>query len=250
MDLFYRWLIGDMGVPGDYMYGIMHLICTVIVVLLTVVLAVWAAKMRGKIDATRKMLAIICTVQAVFEVVWRLVYFFIKNAPINELWPHYPCNLGGVLLPIIGLLNWKTGKKLFYLFGFVGGVLTFALPDGIFSTSVFVFPILKSVMQHTGLLLIPVLELASGTYRPSLKDFGWVVAGCCIHAFNCEVIDRWFGLNEDYMFFRSDMPFVIEGVPQFITLSVFALLVFALLCFLCDIKGSIKWLKEMKKPAV
>ena len=247
MDLFYRWLIGDMGVPGEYIYGTMHLVCTAIVIAITAVLAIWAAKMKHRPDLTRKLIVIICIVQAAFEITWRLVYLFIKQSPINELWPHYPCNLGGVLLPIICLTNWKAGKKLFYLFGFVGGVLTFALPDGIFSTSVFVFPILKSVMQHTGLLLIPALEYVTGEYRPSLKDYGWVVGGCCIHAFNCEVIDRWFGLNEDYMFFRSDMPFVIDGVPQFITLSVFGLLVFALLCFLCYIKGSIKWLKGIRK---
>lgn len=248
METFYRWLIGDMGTPGDYIYGTMHLVCTIIVVAITALCVILAAKLRGNKAALRKFLVIICVVQAIFEVVWRLVYFFIKQAPLSELWPYYPCNLGGVLLPIIGLLNWKTGKKVFYLFGFVGGVLTFALPDGIFSSDVFVFPILKSIMQHTGLLLIPLIELAGGTYRPSLRDFGWVVGGCLIHAFNCEVIDRLFGLNGDYMFFRSDMPFVIDGVPQFITLSVFALIVFALMCFLCDIKGSIKWLKN-KKPA-
>ena len=47
-----------------------------------------------------------------------------------------------------------------------------------------------------------------------------------------------------YMFFRSGMPFVIPGVPQFITLSVFAVLVLALLSFLCDIKGSLALLRN------
>lgn len=246
METFYRWLIGDMGIPGDYMYGTMHLVCTAIVVLLTAAVAFYAAKKRNDPAAVRKLLVIICLIQVVFEIIWRLVYLFIKGAHIREIWPYYPCNFGGVLIPIIGLLNWKRGKQIFYLFGFVGGVLTFSLPDGIFSTSVFVFPILKSVMQHTGLLLIPVLEYAAGTYRPSLKDYGWVVLGCCIHAFNCEVIDRLWGLTGDYMFFRSDMPFVIDGVPQFITLSVFGLLVFALLCFVCDSKGSLAFLKGKK----
>ena len=42
------------------------------------------------------------------------------------------------------------------------------------------------------------------------------------------------------------MPFVIPGVPQWITLSVFGLLVLSLLSFLCDIRGSILWLKGKK----
>jgi hypothetical protein len=133
--------------------------------------------------------------------------------------------------------------------GFVGGMLTFAMPDGIFSTSVFVFPILKSVLQHTGLLLIPVLEYISGEYRPTLKDIGWVILGCLVHIVNCEGIDRLLGFTGDYMFFHSGLPFVIPGVPQFITISVFALMVFILLCFLSDIKGSIAFLKNRKKSA-
>ena len=111
------------------------------------------------------------------------------------------------------------------------------------------FPILKSILQHTGLLLIPALELIGGTYRPSLKDMGWVTSGCLIHLLNCEVVDRLLGFTGDYMFFRSGMPFVIPGIPQGITLSVFAFLVLSLLSFLCDIKGSIQWLKDLTKSS-
>ena len=57
--------------------------------------------------------------------------------------------------------------------------------------------------------------------RPSLKDYGWIVAGCLIHLVNCEGINRLFGFTEDYMYLRSDLPFVIPGVPQWITLSLF-----------------------------
>ena len=86
-----------------------------------------------------------------------------------------------------------------------------------------------------------------GTYRPTLKDLGWVVGGCLIHILNCEVIDRFLGFTGDYMFLRSGLPFVIPGVPKPVTISVFALLVFALLSFLCDIKGSRRFLSGLKK---
>ena len=111
-------------------------------------------------------------------------------------------------------MNLRRGKQLLYLFGFIGGVLTFAMPDGIFCQDVLVFPILKSILQHTGLLLIPAIEYVSGSYRPSLKDYGWIVAGCLIHLVNCEGINRLLGFTEDYMYLRSDLPFVIPGVPQ------------------------------------
>ena len=102
-------------------------------------------------------------------------------------------------------------------------------------------------LTATVLLMIPVLELIYGTYRPSLKDMGWVVGGCVIHLINCEGIDRLLGFTGDYMFLRSGMPFVIPGVPTWITLPVFALLVFTLLSILCDWKGSVSLLKGREK---
>ena len=86
-----------------------------------------------------------------------------------------------------------------------------------------------------------------GTFRPTLKHMGWTVGGLLIHLFNCEVITRLLGFTGDYMFFRSGLPFVIPGVPQAITLSVFALLVLVGLCFACDPKGSWDVLRPRKK---
>ena len=246
-NIFYRWLIGDLGTPGDYIYQAMHwytLAAFAAVFLLCIGIGFC---LRNDSKKRALLLNSIAWFQLAFEVVWRLVYLFVKDCPVAELWPMYPCNLGGILIPIIALINHKRGKQMFYLFGFVGGVLTFALPEDIFTSSVLVFPILKSILQHTGLLLIPALELVYGTYRPTLRDMGWVIAGCGIHVLNCEGIDRLFGLTGDYMFFRSGMPFVIPGVPQFITLSVFAVLVLTLLSFLCDIRGSVQLLRSLKK---
>jgi len=247
--MFRKWLIGDMGTPGEYMYQAIHLYSTAAVIAVFLMVFVTAIINRNQPQRNRKLLVAISIFQLGFEILWRLVYLFIKGDSILCWWPMYPCNLGGILIPLFALLDLKKGKQMFYLFGFVGGVLTFAMPDGIFSSDVLVFPIVKSILQHTGLLLIPVVELVSGTYRPTLKDLGWVVTGCFVHIFNCEVIDRLFGFMEDYMFFRSGMPFVIPGVPQWITLSVFAFLVLALLSFLCDIKGSLAFLKRLKKKS-
>ena len=244
---FHRWLIGDMGTPGNYDYTAIHYWTIAAVAAMFVLFLTAAILLRKHPRQQRKILVGVARYQLAFEVAWRLIYLFVKGDSISCWWPMYPCNLGGILLPIIALVNWQPGKKMFYLFGFVGGVLTFAIADGIFSSDVLVFPIVKSILQHTGLLLIPMLEYVSGTYRPTLKHLGWVILGCLIHLINCEVIDRLLGFTGDYMFFRSGMPFVIPGVPQWITLSIFALLVLSLLSFLCDIRGSIAWLRGKKR---
>ncbi len=229
----YHWLIGNMGTPGEYQYQTMHLVTTLVVLLCVIAVAVYGGTGGTK---KRKLLVAISVFQLSFEVFWRLVYLFLRQDSLVSLWPMYPCNLGGILLPIIALFDWKTGKKMFYLFGFVGGMLTFAMPEGIFCSDVLSFPILKSILQHTGLLLIPMLEYADGTYRSNLRHLGWCVLGCLIHLVNCEGIDRLLGFTGDYMFLRSGLPFVISGVPQFITMSVFGLLVLALLSYFSDPK--------------
>lgn len=236
-----------MGTPGEYMYKAIHWYSLAAVVLLLVVLIVIQRRLNANEGRQRRLIVWISAVQLAFELVWRLIYLFVKKEPPNQLWPCYPCNLGGILIPLVALFQWNTGKKLFYLFGFVGAVLTFALPEGIFCTDVMVFPVLKSILQHTGILLIPVLEYTGKTYRPRIRDFGWIAGGCLIHLLNSEGISRLWGLTEDYMFFRSGLPFVIPGVPQFITLSVFALLVLALLCFISDFRGSVADLGACRK---
>ena len=247
--MFRKWLSGDMGTPGEYMYQPIHLYSTAAVTAVLLLVCFIAVRNMGNAHKNRMLLVSISIFQLAFEALWRLIYVFANGDTFVNWWPLYPCNLGGILIPLFAIMNWKTGKKMFYLFGFVGGCLTFAMPDGIFATDVMVFPVLKSILQHTGLLLIPALELVSGTFRPTLKDLGWVICGCFVHLLNCEVIDRWLGFTGDYMFFRSGMPFVIPGVPQWITLSVFALIVLAVLSFLCDIKGSLAFLKGLKKQA-
>lgn len=247
IDIIRRWLIGDMGTPGEYMYQGIHLWSAAAVIVLFSLTVLLGFRLRGSKKTSKRLLNSIAAFQLFFEVFWRLVYLFVKGDSVLCWWPVYPCNLGGILIPVIALTSLRRGKQLFYLFGFVGGVLTFAYPEGIFCSDVLSFPILKSILQHTGLLLIPALEYVSGSYRPSIKDLGWVVCGCFVHIFNCEVISRLLGFTGDYMFFRSGLPFVIPGIPQFITLSVFAFLVLAALSFLCDIKSAKQFVQSLKK---
>ena len=242
-----RWLIGDLGNPGEFQYQAIHIYSTLAVLAVCALVALLGTSRKLEDRQKRRLLVCISIFQLTFELAWRLIYVTVKGDNILCWWPLYPCNLGGVLLPIIALCDWKDGKKMFYLFGFVGGVLTFALPEGIFSSDVMSFPILKSVLQHTGILMIPILEYAMGSYRPTLKHMGWIVAGTLVHLLNCEGITRLLGFTGDYMFFRSGMPFVIPGVPQPITLSVFALFVLVALCFASDPKGSWNTIKYKNK---
>lgn len=244
--LLYQWLIGNLGVPGEYEYQKIYFVSIGVVgfILFCFFLSVFFIKSN---KTKRKVLISVCIFQLSFELLWRLIYMFVKKDPLVSCWPMYPCNLGGIIVPIVALTNSKVGKKMFYLFAFVGGIVTFAIPEGIFDSNVLTFPILKSILQHTGLLIIPAFEYSSNTFRTSLKNYGWMVLGCCIHIINCEVIDRILGLEGDYMFFRSGLPFVIPGVPSFITISVFSAILLFILSFLLNMKESNEWLRSIFK---
>lgn len=244
-----NWLTGNLGTEGEYMYQSIHLYSVAAVAVTVAILCLLMSMLRGNPRHARILLISVAVFQLAFEIGWRLIYMFVKGDSILAWWPTYPCNVGGILLPIFALTNCKRGKKMFYLFGFVGGMLTFAMPDGIFNREILTFPILKSILQHTGLLLIPLLERIGGTHRTSLRDYGWVLLGCLVHLINCEGIDRLLGFTGDYMFLRSGLPFVIPGVSQFITLPVFAAIVLAVLCFLNDIKTSAAVLTGRRLPA-
>ncbi len=244
---FHDWLVGNIGNEGEFQYQKIYWITLIIVILFFILSCVLGSLKKLNSKQKKIILYSIAIFQLTFEIGWRLIYFFVKKSQLVDLWPMYPCNLGGIIVPIVALMNNKMGKRIFYVFGFVGACLTFALPEGIFCRDVMVFPILKSVLQHTGLLLIPAFEFTSKSYRPSVKDYPFVIIGCLIHVVNCEGIDRLFGLNEDYMFFRSGLPFVIPGVPQWITLSVFAAIVLYILCFVLNIKESITYYKNLKQ---
>jgi hypothetical protein len=81
----------------------------------------------------------------------------------------------------------------------------------------------------------------------SVFQLAFEIAWRLIHLLNCEGIDRLLGFTGDYMFLRSGLPFVIPGVPRWITMGVFGLAVLALLSFVCDVSDSRKWIRERKK---
>ena len=243
--MFIDWLRGNLGNEGEYMYKSIHIISTIVVLTVLIIFSIIASIDKISEKNKRRILNSIAIFQLSFEVLWRVIYLFVFNTKLNQLWPMYPCNLGGILIPIIALLNNRTMKDMFYVFGFVGACLTFAMPEGIFCRDVMSFPILKSVLQHTGLLMIPSFEFFSKSYRPTIRRYYLLVIGCLIHFINCELFDRLIGLDGDYMFYRSGIPFTIPGVSQYITLSVFALIVFYIIVFLLNIKDGTDHYKRL-----
>lgn len=231
------FIYGVEGVPGDYSYGTAHLVSVLILLALCVIFGIVGASKKVSPSAKRKVALGLAWFQLGFEILWRILFLAVGKQ-LYTLYPFYSCNLYGILLPIACIINNKVMKNIFYVFGFIGGVLTFAMPQGIFCNAVIAFPIIKSVVQHFGLILIPLFEYISGGFRQKLKDIWLIYVGCLISIFNGEVMGILLGRPGDYLYMRSDIPFVIPGVPQFITLSVFGALVIFLITMALDPKGT------------
>jgi len=240
----FNFWTGAGGVDGNYAYGIIHIISTVVLAVLTIAFAIAGRKMSAK--KRRKTIVGIAIFGISFELFWRVIYF-INGVPLVELYPFYPCNLAGILIPLIAFSNNKVLKEMFYVFSFVGGVITFAMPQGIFNNLYFNFPIMKSVIQHYAIVILPVFEFVTGTFRPKFKRFYLAVIGMFVHLGNSEGMPKVFGhYGTDYIFLNSGMPFVINGVPGWITLPVFGILVMAIFYALLDLKGFVRLFRKKR----
>lgn len=237
---------GTGGVPGDFSYGTIHLSAVIILILITFVMCLAGAKMSKA--SQRKVIVAAAVISIVFEIFWRIIFW--KNGEkLIDLYPFYPCNLAGVLVPLIALSKNKILKELFYVFAFVGGVITFVYPQGIFTNEYLSFGILKSILQHTAIIFIPVFEYATGHFKPKLKYVWLSIIGLFIHLFNSEYMPKLLGKTGayDYIFLRSGLPFVIDGIPQVFILGTLAVIVMIALYMMLDTGGSRRLFKRRRR---
>lgn len=239
---------GEGGVAGEYMYGTIHIASVIAVAVVCLVLTIIGLKSSS--TTKRKIIVWLALLGIGFEVFWRAIYYFYRHLPLTELYPFYPCNLAGILVPIIALINNKLLKDLFYVFAFIGGLITFAMPEDIFNNMYLTFPILKSILQHCFIIIIPVFEYFNKTYIVKFKHFYITVIGMFIHLFNSEYVPRLMGITgTDYMFLRSGLPFTIDGVPGWLITSVFGIIVVIIFFALLDPKGFIRMFSRNKRCA-
>lgn len=241
---FYDFFMAD-TVTGDYSYTAIHWVSFAVVAAVAVALAYVAASKRISGRAKDITIVSVAVFQLAFEAGWR-IFYLCRGHKLLSLWPFYPCNLADFLLPIALLIKSERMKDCFYLFGCIGGLLTFIYPVGIFITPYLQFGILKSILQHTGIIFIPVFEYVRGTYRPRLENFGYMLLGLVIHVANSCGLSTVFGYPGDYMYLGSGLPFVIPGVPQFITMGVFAVAVLFLIDWALDPKGMARILQARR----
>lgn len=235
---------GTGGVPGDFAYGTTHLVSVIVLTVITLIVSIIGFKMGKAVQ--RRIIVTAAVFSIIFEVFWRIVYCR-RGVALIDLYPFYPCNLAGIIVPLIAFSKNKILKELFYVFAFVGGVITFVMPVDIFTNAYLNFPILKSILQHAGIIFIPVFEYATGNFKPQLKYFWLSIVGIFIHLFNSEYLPPLLGkTGGDFIFLRSGLPFTIPGVPQIFILGTTAFIVMLVLYMILDPAGTKRFFRRRR----
>ena len=118
---------GSGGVPGDFSYGTIHMVSAAALILVTAVMCVIGTQMKK--SSQRKVIVAAAVFSIVFEIFWRLV-FWKNEVKLIDLWPFYPCNLAGILVPLIALSK-KTPADYFLEYELLNGPSQEATPHTI-----------------------------------------------------------------------------------------------------------------------
>ena len=126
-------------------------------------------------------------------------------------------------------IGWKKGKDFFLVTGLIGGLFTFFMPNGIFDDKYITLQVLDSVLSHYVIVVVPLVLFFTKSHILQLKNMYQVYIGLLAVVVNAEIIQVIiFKANHDYLFFDSNLPFTISGVPQFIIISVLAIVLVTL----------------------
>ena len=113
---FKDWLTGDKVTNTGIEYSPIYWITLSVVLLILILLIVFSALKKIPNKIKQNVLIGIAIFQLAFEVVWRIIFAVFKGSTFVNLWPMYPCNLGGIIVPIVCLLNSKKRKRFILSF--------------------------------------------------------------------------------------------------------------------------------------
>jgi len=221
-------------VPGDFTGGTIHTISLVLLIASCIVFPAFLIG-KGEKKVHRWMKGIALSMLVVYFA--RRGIDIIRGANwIERLWPFYLCNVNTVFIGLCVLFDWKRGREFLFVTGLIGGLFTFAIPQGIYSDRFLTLAVLDSIYSHYGIIVIPVVYFATGTMNLRFSNIWKVFAGMLLALFNVEVLQRLL-LTEyhDYLFLHSDLPFTIPGVPQFFILAGLCFILFPFIYMLWQI---------------
>jgi uncharacterized membrane protein YwaF len=223
MTEFFRQFFFDGFETGEYAYQTTHLL-SILAVIVSVIWFTYRLQNHPK-EAVFKKMKIIAIIGLSIYLIRRSLWL-VNNPNILEVyWPFYLCNINTIFLSVWILFGFRKGLDFLIVTGLLGGLFTFAIPDGIFTDRYLTFGIIDSIMSHYTIVVIPLVLLFTKAHKLELRNLYHVAIGLVLTLVNTELIQRlFFQKNFDYLFLRGTIPFTIPNVPQFLIISVLAII--------------------------
>lgn len=177
----------------------------------------------------RIFIVIVCASDLVFRVINQTYLGLSGDSTVPAMaLPWHLCTVMSFVLPIVVIFNIKRLKPAVYSVCLVGAIVSIFF-GRYFGNSVVTFFDLEGMWSHNIMLMIPLIEIASGEFKLEIKNWWhtYVLAGLCT---------IWAGLG-DWIFFakydtnyslfkHNELGFSIPGVPYVVLyLVIFVLFV-------------------------
>lgn len=213
-------------VDGEYNYELVHILSLIFLLISIVYLSLRYKDKHAKLNKVLNVMSIVILFIYLFR---RLINVFLGTNVFEAYWPFYLCNVNTIFLCLYQIFGWKKGKDFFLVTGLIGGLFTFFMPNGIFDDKYITLQVLDSVLSHYVIVVVPLVLFFTKSHILQLKNMYQVYIGLLAVVVNAEIIQVIiFKANHDYLFFDSNLPFTISGVPQFIIISVLAIVLVTL----------------------
>ena len=210
---FFRKFFIDGFQRGDYTLGTTHVFALVFTVL-SIALLVFLLKGKNE-EYVYKRMKLIAYITILVYLARRGIMVYQGETFLKAFWPFYLCNVNTILLSIWIIFDFKKGLDFMIITGISGAVLAFIVPEGVFTDRYLNFQILDSILSHYEIVAVPIVLLATKTYKLDVKNSWIVMIGILLILINVELLQPLI-INEkvDYLFLDGNLPFTINGVPQ------------------------------------
>lgn len=215
---------------GEGTFGYRHIIWILATVALAIILYFVFKKYKR---AGRIFCIVICCMTFFFRLPMTIRRMF-TDYPNNFLTniPWHMCSFLAFILPVVVVFNIKPLKTAVYSTSIMGGVITLALGDYFDSALINIY-LLESMFTHMFMLILPLIEVATGRFTFEFKKSWQAVLGMLFFigwaSLANEIIFK--GLGYSYMYLKYNaLPFEIPGV-HFFFMYIFIYIIFFLIMF-------------------
>lgn len=173
------------------------------------------------------------------------------EVPFWRAFPFHLCTVMTFLLPLTVIFDFKAVKTPVYVLSMMGGIITVIIGD-YFDSAFMTFSTIEGIAAHTLLIVIPVIEMATGRFRLEAKKSWQVVAGMVVLLVWATLANKVFFKDYDtnYMFLeRNGLPGNIGGKYYFLIYVAIFFIMGALIFALPALSRHLKARKANKQKA-